>query len=543
MEPLAAVNPQSLILDQHRMLEEQKRKEQQILEQRQEQLRQEQIRQEQIRQEQARQDQIRQEQLRQDQIRQEQIRQEQLRQDQIKLEQIRQEQMRQEQIAEQQRQQEEHIRQQALEQQRQLLHEQQKREAKLEQQKPSLEPQRQPVEQRRPEKQQQFLTAAPQENNTLNQSPEQPRKPSASVAPWAKRTASNTSGNLTMSEIQQMEEAAALEAKKLQQESLKNAKNNDVLSASVWGTSSSPVASPKTKSLVDIQTEEEQRRREEALMAPTAPKVQESTSQPPSSMSFQLKSLLGMSGHVKQPESNAGQSSGSGWGSRTTPAPSLSEIMQQESLQTGGEIDQGFKVSNSSSWAAKALGGTGGTSSSIRPSVPPPAPKAILTKSSNAISSATAPVPTPVPMVWKQEVPVPENRSESMAIGPTPAAASAARPSPKGEKQTSSKKDDFGGKGMSPEMAQWCSSQLKKINGSEDLTLMQWCMTLQSATEIREYLAAYLGSTPQVSQFATEYIKRKEGGAPSLSSAATSTPSTVQPAGFVSVGKKKKTIK
>jgi hypothetical protein len=37
-------------------------------------------------------------------------------------------------------------------------------------------------------------------------------------------------------------------------------------------------------------------------------------------------------------------------------------------------------------------------------------------------------------------------------------------------------------------------------------------MTLTDADEIRQYLTAYLGSTPQVNNFATEFINRKNGG-------------------------------
>ena len=36
-------------------------------------------------------------------------------------------------------------------------------------------------------------------------------------------------------------------------------------------------------------------------------------------------------------------------------------------------------------------------------------------------------------------------------------------------------------------------------------------MTLTDPIEIRQYLTAYLGSTPQVNNFATEFIKRKGG--------------------------------
>ena len=42
-----------------------------------------------------------------------------------------------------------------------------------------------------------------------------------------------------------------------------------------------------------------------------------------------------------------------------------------------------------------------------------------------------------------------------------------------------------------------------------DLTLMDFLFSLESSADIREYMGAYLGSSPQVSQFATEFIKRK----------------------------------
>lgn len=58
--------------------------------------------------------------------------------------------------------------------------------------------------------------------------------------------------------------------------------------------------------------------------------------------------------------------------------------------------------------------------------------------------------------------------------------------------------DELKDSGMSRDFASWCSNQLLKINGSKDLTLVKFCVSLESATEIREYLAAYLGSTPQV---------------------------------------------
>merc|ERR1711862_1035588 len=70
--------------------------------------------------------------------------------------------------------------------------------------------------------------------------------------------------------------------------------------------------------------------------------------------------------------------------------------------------------------------------------------------------------------------------------------------------------DDFGAS-MTPALESWCKDKMQKLTGSDDLTLISFCMTLNDLVEIRQYLAAYLGSTPEVSNFANEFIHRKGG--------------------------------
>lgn len=67
---------------------------------------------------------------------------------------------------------------------------------------------------------------------------------------------------------------------------------------------------------------------------------------------------------------------------------------------------------------------------------------------------------------------------------------------------------------MSPALEKWCKDQMVKLNGTDDLTLVSFCMTLNDATEIRQYLTTYLGSTPQVNNFATEFINKTQKGGP-----------------------------
>ncbi|CAM9454006.1 unnamed protein product [Heterosigma akashiwo] len=61
-------------------------------------------------------------------------------------------------------------------------------------------------------------------------------------------------------------------------------------------------------------------------------------------------------------------------------------------------------------------------------------------------------------------------------------------------------------------MEPWCRQRLKALSGSDDLTLAHFCASLRDPAEVRQYFSAYLGSTPQVSAFATEFIERKKGG-------------------------------
>ena len=87
---------------------------------------------------------------------------------------------------------------------------------------------------------------------------------------------------------------------------------------------------------------------------------------------------------------------------------------------------------------------------------------------------------------------------------------------PTAKKQSSNKAaavdDNFGANGrMSPSLELWCKEQMERLNGTDDLTLIQFCMTLTDRDEIRQYLTAYLGSSPQVTTFATEFIRRKLG--------------------------------
>jgi hypothetical protein len=51
----------------------------------------------------------------------------------------------------------------------------------------------------------------------------------------------------------------------------------------------------------------------------------------------------------------------------------------------------------------------------------------------------------------------------------------------------------FGGPSMSNEFRVWCSAQMQSLTGNEDLTLIDFLMSLSSAADVKEYVAQYLG--------------------------------------------------
>ncbi|XP_024517879.1 uncharacterized protein LOC9662666 [Selaginella moellendorffii] len=57
---------------------------------------------------------------------------------------------------------------------------------------------------------------------------------------------------------------------------------------------------------------------------------------------------------------------------------------------------------------------------------------------------------------------------------------------------------------------QWCESQMKKLTGNDDMTLLEFCLSLPSSAEAGEYLTQYLGSTANVQAFKSELLQRKE---------------------------------
>jgi flagellar biosynthesis component FlhA len=62
---------------------------------------------------------------------------------------------------------------------------------------------------------------------------------------------------------------------------------------------------------------------------------------------------------------------------------------------------------------------------------------------------------------------------------------------------------------LSPEFTAWCQDQMKNLTGSDDITLCEFLMTVDSNSEVADYVAAYLGTAPGAATFSAEFLKRK----------------------------------
>uniref|UniRef100_K3X4C5 GYF domain-containing protein n=1 Tax=Globisporangium ultimum (strain ATCC 200006 / CBS 805.95 / DAOM BR144) TaxID=431595 RepID=K3X4C5_GLOUD len=248
-------------------------------------------------------------------------------------------------------------------------------------------------------------------------------------------------------------------------------------------------------------------------------------------MGAQLKMMLGVQSlaapsppQSQPPAAAAPSSSGGGaspWGVPATTAQptiaskqSLRDILAEEErlAQERARKNEG-STSSSSHWV-NVVAGTSAT----------PAPK--------PVRSSLGPVPVSV-LKSRQQIRA-TNGADSAApkTSPTPTkvesdasfwnfgAAQTAKANSSGSAATGEVKvsNAFGNTAVSSEFMTWAAKQFQAISGREDLTLMEYCASLEDPGEIREYLAAYLGSTPRVSAFATEFIQRKKKGPPFSSS-------------------------
>ena len=278
--------------------------------------------------------------------------------------------------------------------------------------------------------------------------------------------------------------AAQQKAKVKQEPDAKGKAQEKKAPSSPWGnTAAKPAPAESSKlSLAQIQAEElrianETREKERVEMskpvwgnaaqssAPPLAQIQQEESK--LAKQNQLKSLLGVPTSAPVKTSTPGPASG--WTVNQGDKVSLKDIMQEESVSSS----QQTKV-NANSWAALA-----GAS-----------------QASMGLTSGAAPSQATKPVAKAPEKKV-------AVVTPTVVAPDVSSPravatAPKVSNPTS-------------DLIEWAVNQLNKVKPNSNMNdLIQYCVTLESAVELRETFGLYLGSTPQVSSFASEFIKRKE---------------------------------
>lgn len=253
--------------------------------------------------------------------------------------------------------------------------------------------------------------------------------------------------------------------------------------------------------LLSIQEEQRVAAQQQTNSTTNNSNVGSGSAAPTGVASLQLKSFLGINASKALGiNSNSGPKGWSSSGSNTS--KSLQEIMSEEMSQKQAEISQiqaqgaaQVQQQHQQHLAQQALA------------------RQQQMQSHSWASKAARPTPNAPPAAVAVPVPTILSRNTPVAAAPTTAPVAAAKASPVRTNNTASAKSNFGGKAMSAEMSEWCVSQLKKMNYSEQLSdVLDFCMSLKSPVEIRETLSTYLGSSPQVTNFATDFIRYKEEG-------------------------------
>ena len=193
----------------------------------------------------------------------------------------------------------------------------------------------------------------------------------------------------------------------------------------------------------------------------------------------------------------------SGWASiaRTTDSASLTDIQQEEMIKSQSskresdafwDYDDGVQQAapvRSAVDAYKPVGGGWAAAAAAAAS-----PVAMKQHSSPVMSHAVAPPkaipPPPPPAKARQEL-------QDFVAPNAPALSLSDIPSV-GESHP-----------LTGEFREWCIEQMKTLTGSSDVTLCEFLMTVESNSEVADYVAAYLGTTPAVATFSSDFLKRK----------------------------------
>jgi hypothetical protein len=191
-----------------------------------------------------------------------------------------------------------------------------------------------------------------------------------------------------------------------------------------------------------------------------------------------------------QPTAPAPASAAPAWGgaaiNKQQSRKSMSEIQQEEARAAAMLAAQrGSMPQSSSGWANVAAGTSGWSSGAIR--------------QSNSAAAVAGGLPSQARPVNQNSV-VQSGTSRKVApLNQQQRASSTA---------SATSAEDFGAT-IPPAIEKWSREKISPLTGSEDIALIAFCMTLDDANEIRQYFTTYLGSSPQVTSLANEFINKR----------------------------------
>lgn len=210
--------------------------------------------------------------------------------------------------------------------------------------------------------------------------------------------------------------------------------------------------------------------------------------------------------------------------------PSLLEIQQAEerakaaaataarqqaalAVAAGDDEDEGLF------WDYDKSSSGGGAAASHAAPPPPSGPRPKAGGWAAAASKAATPAPAPLP---KQSNGTTASRAVPMSAlvrppppPPPPPAPIASPPSGGGmsfagmEGEDLSALGDGGSSSLAGPFRLWCMEQMQELTGSRDVTLCEFLMTVESNSEVAEYVSTYLGATATAAKFSAEFLKRK----------------------------------
>lgn len=288
---------------------------------------------------------------------------------------------------------------------------------------------------------------------------------------------------------------------------------------SAWGAAEAPAsgaAAGSKKSLKEIQEEEQRELRSRMDEAAANP---ENLAQ----MGAQLKMMLGVQpgqappsapapprASAPAPSSSAAGTAPNAWGAPVAgpvaPAGkkhSMRDILAEEERLAHERARKTEGAPSSSHWVNVVSGNPVAAAAIPKPAARSlgPVPASVLKSRQQARASNGEPV------AQKKTAASPARAETDASFWNFGAGQSSGAPS-SGSSVTSA--NAFGGSHVSAEFMAWASKQLQGIDRNANVTLLEYCASVEDPGEIREYLAAYLGSTPRVSAFATEFIQRKK---------------------------------